>query len=139
MSPSQNSPPKPPMPPILPATINEQVFSPKLQMQNVKAVAQKRLKKFRKKFEKFIRKYLKKDGDKDRYLQFYDIGYRYEAVFQEITSDAMNFTGEVYPKHKGDELIHELSRKIKIPLVSDLNVEELNKSGEIVLFLEKGL
>src|ERR1043166_9545683 len=102
MSEHKNNPAGPlPPPPILPPSINEEVFAPKRRMQTVKEAAQKRLKKYHRKFEKLVRKFLKKENDKARYLNFYDLGYRYEAVFCELTMDGMDFLGAVLPKAKG--------------------------------------
>ena len=126
----------PPRPPILPPTINESILVPKQKMRVIREQARKRLKKFHRKFEKIVRKYFKKLGKKDRYLQFYDSGYRFEAVFCELTSDGLNFDGEAISIEMGGELVDLLKKKLNFPSGED-NPEsiglyaEKNEQGEI--------
>lgn len=117
----------PPRPPILPPAINEEVFAPKRQMQVVRESARKRLKKHHRKFEKVVRKHFKKTGEKDRYVKFYDIGYRYEAVFTEVTTDGMTFLGAAVASEQGEMLLQILAKELKLPAGQDaivLNVEK---------------
>lgn len=125
----------PPRPPVLPPTINEEVFAPKRQMQSVRDAARKRLKKHHSKFEKLVRKFLKKYDLHKRYLQFYDIGYRYEAVFAEITTDGMDLLGEPLADTHAAALLEFLLEELRLPSGSDAIVLQYEKSddGEILV------
>ena len=102
-------------PPVFPAAVNEQVIAPKRQMAEIKLQAGKRLKKHRKKFEKLVRKFFKKRSETSRYLQFYDNGYRFEAVFSEITSDGISMLGESLDAATAEELFGFVASQLDLP------------------------
>lgn len=105
----------PTRPPVFPAAVNEQVIAPKREMAEIKIQAGKRLKSHRKKFEKLVSKFFKKRGEKSRYLQFYDNGYRFEAVFSEITSDGISMLGEALDAETAEELFAFVSSQLSLP------------------------
>lgn len=127
--PSQGPPPRPP---TLPPSVNEAIIAPKRKMQDLKEKARKRLKKYHKKFEKLVRKYFKKLDQKDRYLKFYDLGYRFEAVFSELTSDGLNYEGETLTHKEGEGLVELLKAKLKFPTGE-------NNPDSIGLYAEKNM
>lgn len=124
-------------PPVFPAAVNEQVIAPKRQMAEIKILAGKRLKKHRKKFEKLIRKFFKKRDERARYLQFYDNGYRFEAVFSEITSDGITMLGSSLDPETAEALFGFVASQLDLPMGEEaISIRHEKDENQRVIILQ---